>query len=552
MSDPVLAVENMQKSFNGITANDGIDLTVQRGACHGIIGPNGSGKTTLFDIITGFQRPDAGRVLFDGTDVTGTTPDKLAQRGLVRSFQQTAPFEELTVRENLLASYTGSLRHGLRVDESTTTRMESLLGVLGLERVERERAADLSGGQQKLLELGRVLMGEPRCVLLDEPTAGVNPGLEQRLRRVLRQIQSEGRTIVLIEHDMSVVEALCDRVSVLDQGRLIADGSFDEVTDMDRVKDAYLGPDALEAVPKSVEGHSQTWSDAGHADSSGADTQVVQGNGCVDSSQAVDTASPGDDSTPAVTTGEEDAKRPSTNDLGNSRELVGANIVAGYGPHTVVDGVSIRSHNGVTCLFGPNGSGKSTLLKTLAGVKSVRSGEIHYGERSLTRMDAQTFIAAGISMVPQRNRIFDGLTVRENLLLGATVLPDDQIDEQFDHVTGILPSLIDWLDRRAGTLSGGEQTLVGIGRAMMSDAAIYLLDEPTSNLDPSRRERIFQVIQRLVDDGNRVILVEHNVTEAMAIADHVYVLASGECQFEGTPDELDSTDQVFEGYLGLE
>jgi branched-chain amino acid transport system ATP-binding protein len=242
MTDTIIETERLTKRFGALTANDGISLSVERGGIRGIIGPNGSGKTTFFNCVTGFLDPDEGRVEFDGTDVTGWKPHEIARRGMARTFQIVSPFKNMTVRQNLLAG-----RAPERVDKQD--RADEILQFLEIEHIAENDAGGISGGQQKLLELGRVLMLDPDCVLLDEPTAGVNPALEKRLLGHLQRLNDDGMTLVLVEHDMSVMQEIADSVSVFDQGQYIAEGSFDEIQQDERVREAYLGSASDEEVP---------------------------------------------------------------------------------------------------------------------------------------------------------------------------------------------------------------------------------------------------------------------------------------------------------------
>ncbi|MEF8908222.1 MAG: ABC transporter ATP-binding protein, partial [Haloarculaceae archaeon] len=242
MSQRQLAVENLTKTFGAVTAVDDVTLSFEAGLSHGVIGPNGSGKTTLFDLITGFQTPDSGTVEFAGRDVTGDGPDRLARRGLVRTFQIVSPFEGLTVRENLHSVYTDGLgASGLTVSEETADRAERVLEDLDLTAVADHEASDISGGQAKLLELGRVLMLDPDCLLLDEPTAGVNPATQRRVLDALRAVNDRGTTLIIIEHDMRVIDEVADRITVLSGGRVLTRGSFSEVVADEQVRDAYIG-----------------------------------------------------------------------------------------------------------------------------------------------------------------------------------------------------------------------------------------------------------------------------------------------------------------------
>lgn len=242
MTEPILQTDDLTKRFGALTANDRISLSVERGTIRGIIGPNGSGKTTFFNCLTGFHEPEEGRVVFDGTDVTGWKPHRIAREGMVRTFQIVSPFKNMTVRQNMLAG-----RVPDRVEKQA--RADEVLEFLDIDHIAENDAGGISGGQQKLLELGRVLMLDPDCVLLDEPTAGVNPALEKRVLEHIQELNDEGMTFVVVEHDMSVMRTIADSVSVFDQGEYIAEGPFDQVQQDDRVRRAYLGASADEGAP---------------------------------------------------------------------------------------------------------------------------------------------------------------------------------------------------------------------------------------------------------------------------------------------------------------
>lgn len=201
----------------------------------GIIGPNGSGKSTLFNLITGVYRPDAGRILFQGRDVTGRKPHWIARLGLGRTFQIPSLFHNMTTYENLLAA-------AVEADwRNAPQRADAVLQFLSLDHVRDERADNLSGGQQKLLELARVLMRDPSLLLLDEVTAGVHPLLRGVILDTVRDLRTRGTTFLVIEHDMELVRTICDRIIVMDSGQIVATGTFDEIAANPQVMEAYLG-----------------------------------------------------------------------------------------------------------------------------------------------------------------------------------------------------------------------------------------------------------------------------------------------------------------------
>jgi branched-chain amino acid transport system ATP-binding protein/neutral amino acid transport system ATP-binding protein len=252
MTAPILEVRGLVRRFGGVVALDGLDLAVRRGTVTALIGPNGAGKSTAFQCISGVIRPDAGSVLFDGADITGARPDRVTRAGLVRSFQIARGIPRLTVLENLLLYGQGQPGESAfaamlgpaalrRREEALRARAEAIAARLNLARVLDNQAAALSGGQKKLLEIGRALMAEPRLLLLDEPVAGVNPTLAAEIAQHIAHLRDEGMTVLVVEHHMDFVASLCDPVIVMAEGRLLAEGAFAALADDARVQEAYMG-----------------------------------------------------------------------------------------------------------------------------------------------------------------------------------------------------------------------------------------------------------------------------------------------------------------------
>jgi len=233
----LLEVRGLRRTFGGLVAVDDLSFAVEDGEIAGLIGPNGSGKTTTFNLITGFLKPDGGEAVFDGRTITSKKPYEIATLGLGRTFQTTKPFGRLTVFENMLIPNT---ERGTYTQEQEEY-IWSILDELDLDHVADHDADELSGGQQKLLEIARVLMLDPELVLLDEPAAGVNPALMDDIIDRVKALNAGGTTFLVVEHDMAVVEELCERVIVMDNGRKIASGTFDEVRTDEQVREAYLG-----------------------------------------------------------------------------------------------------------------------------------------------------------------------------------------------------------------------------------------------------------------------------------------------------------------------
>ena len=249
-----LLVRGLIKQYGGITAVDGVSFSVEEGSLTGLIGPNGAGKSTTFDLITGVQAPDAGRVHFRGRDITGMATHEIAKLGLVRTFQIARELDEMTVLENVMLAPKGQVGESLWRSVTPGARGEVVaqerellerawetLEFFSLDHLAEEYAGNLSGGQRKLLEMARVLMTDPDTVLLDEPLAGVNPTLSNQLLERIHDLREDGLTFLLVEHDMDVVMNHCDPIVVMHQGRVLSEGSPEEIRDDERVIDAYLG-----------------------------------------------------------------------------------------------------------------------------------------------------------------------------------------------------------------------------------------------------------------------------------------------------------------------
>jgi branched-chain amino acid transport system ATP-binding protein len=249
--DPILVADGVTRRFGGLTAVDVDHVEVQRGAITALIGPNGAGKTTFFNLLTGFDRPDGGRWRFDGHDMEGVAAHQTARLGMVRTFQLTKSLARLSVLENVKLGATG--QKGERFftallkplwgaqEKEIEERAEELLVRFKLDHMRDEFAGSLSGGQRKLLEMARALMVEPTMVMLDEPMAGVNPALTQSLLEHVKSLRSDGMTVMFVEHDMDVVHDISDWVIVMAEGRVIAEGTPDQISANPQVIDAYLG-----------------------------------------------------------------------------------------------------------------------------------------------------------------------------------------------------------------------------------------------------------------------------------------------------------------------
>lgn len=249
----MLSIINLEKNFGNLKALDRVSLDVDDDSIVGLIGPNGSGKTTLFNVVSGFYEKDGGEVYFKGERIDGLTPDSIAEKGLCRTFQVAKAPEKLTVLENMMLAAKNQIGENpfsalfmrmrtSKIEKANLARAMELLEVLQLVDLKNEYAGELSGGQKKLLSLGRVFMLNPDLILLDEPTAGVNPTLTMQLMKVIKELQKkEHKAVFIIEHSMKVISGICDKVFVLNFGKKMTEGTPAEIQQDEQVLAAYLG-----------------------------------------------------------------------------------------------------------------------------------------------------------------------------------------------------------------------------------------------------------------------------------------------------------------------
>ncbi len=251
MSDVILETRNLTKEFKGFTAVNDVNLQVQRGHIHALIGPNGAGKTTCFNLLTKFLVPTSGQLLFNGNDITASKPAQIARMGIIRSFQISAVFPHLSVLQNVrigLQRQLGSSFHFWRSERSLSCldeRAMALLAEVDLASFADTITVDMPYGRKRALEIATTLAMEPELMLLDEPTQGMGHEDVHRITELIKKV-SKGRTILMVEHNMSVVSGICDRISVLQRGAMLAEGSYAEVSSNPQVMEAYMGTTSAE------------------------------------------------------------------------------------------------------------------------------------------------------------------------------------------------------------------------------------------------------------------------------------------------------------------
>jgi ABC-type branched-subunit amino acid transport system ATPase component len=247
---PLLEIKGIMKRFGGLVALDGVNFQMEEGELRGLIGPNGAGKSVMFKIIAGFHAPTQGRIIYQGTDITGWSASHVAERGLIRTFQETTLFQEFTVFENILVGchvkarsnlFSALFRRDRQKQEMAEARANEVMEFMGLSDRRDQLALNLPLGSQRALAVAIALAAEPKLLLLDEPFAGMNPEETSKMMGLVKKVQESGITIILVEHDMKAVMGLCERIMVLNFGKLLAEGSPEQIRSNDQVIEAYLG-----------------------------------------------------------------------------------------------------------------------------------------------------------------------------------------------------------------------------------------------------------------------------------------------------------------------
>ncbi len=501
---PLLKVSEVSVRFGGLQALDAVDLEVAGGEIHGLIGPNGAGKTTLFNVITGLQSPTQGSVRLGTHDVTRAKPHVRSRLGLGRTFQRLELFGTLTARENVQMAAEVQ-RSKLASDRTPAEEARYQLGRVGILHVADEPTDSLPTGLARLVEVARALATSPNTLLLDEPSSGLDATETHDLGGVLAQLASEGMGILLVEHDMSLVMGVCSRVDVLDNGQIIARGDPVSVRANSAVQEAYLGGETP-SVPDDVRAPS---------DRIGSPVS---------------------------------ATRPRSSEIA----LSASDVRASYGRIEVLHGVSLEVPKGsALALLGPNGAGKTTLLKAISGQLPLTAGTVEVRGSGLGRNATERLARSGVCMIPEGRSIFPNLTVTENLLMYTfrrSGLKSSWVEER---AIERFPLLGGRRKQVAGTLSGGEQRMLSLARALTTDPDILLLDELSMGLAPLIVEELYGFVGQLVaSEQLTIVMVEQFVQTALSIADRAAIMVNGELVQEGEPDEI--RDEVVGAYLGAE
>jgi ABC-type branched-subunit amino acid transport system ATPase component len=503
-AEPLLRAESLVVRFGGHLAVNEVSLDAHAGRITGLIGPNGAGKTTTFNALCGLQPLTQGQVSFGGQDITKLKPHQRARRGLARTFQRLETFSLLTVRENILAGAEFRTRSA-RGAGPPAARTDELIERLGLGDVADDRVDALPTGRARLVEVGRALANQPRLLLLDEPSSGLNEAETAELATVLRELADDGLAVLMVEHDMSLVMGSCEDIYVLDFGSTIAVGAPAEIQRDERVRAAYLGDDAPATTPN--EAH-----------------------------QVALSAHPGPEVMGQAHLPVEPREAP---------VLEVRNLCAGYGDFDVIDGVSFEIETGqVFALLGPNGAGKTTTLKVIAGLLPASEGTVAICGRPIGGADAFALARAGLCMVPEGRGVFPNLTVAENLQM-ASFTGTDRRDIE-DVAYGRFPRLAERRNQTAGTMSGGEQQMLAMARALATEPALLVLDELSMGLAPLVVHELYEQVAEIAATGLSILVVEQFAHEVLGVADVAAIMVHGRITTVGAPETVaDALEQAY-------
>jgi ABC-type branched-subunit amino acid transport system ATPase component len=539
--DVVFDIEHVSLRFGGVVSLNDVSMQMMRGEILAVIGPNGAGKTSLFNSLTGVYTPQEGRISLVGrpgaqpVSVIGKKTHVISHLGVARTFQNIRLFPALTALENVKVGVETRQKSGpisamlgmpwqRREERMSTSTAYDLLRDVGLREKANELAGSLAYGEQRRLEIARALGTDPGVLLLDEPAAGTTPVEKRDLAELIARINSDrGISVLLIEHDMRLVMSIAHRIVVLNFGGKIAEGTPQQIQRDPIVIAAYLGSSEEEAAQQAKDQPALHLID------------LKAGGEDLDRGSAPATASAA-------------VKEPSTSAVGALLDV--DDIEVRYGAIRALKGVSFHVKEGeIVALLGANGAGKTTTQRAVSGMLRPTLGSITYDGRRVDGIPAHELIGLGICHVPEGRHVFPRMSVAENLEMGAFRFKrTDQAD--LDRVLELFPRIKERLKQTSGTLSGGEQQMLAIGRALMGKPRLILLDEPSMGLAPLIVAQIFEIIREINRQGVTVLLVEQNAAQALALADRGYVLETGEIVLEGSGQELLADDRIRAAYLG--
>jgi branched-chain amino acid transport system ATP-binding protein len=515
----VLRAAGLTKRYGGIVAIDRVDLTLRSGEVCGIIGPNGAGKSTLVGLLGGALSPTAGRIYFNGSDVTSLPASERARRGIGRTYQIPRPFLDMTVEENLLvAQYSLSPLIGTRAAHA---QCRSVLERTGLADAAHTPARALPLLRRKRLEVARALALRPKLLLLDEVGAGLVDAEVGELIGLIHSLVAEIPTIVIIEHVIRVVRECCQRLVVLNFGRQLAEGLTSQVLESDEVAAVYLGTG--QGSPKTDPGA----------------TASTAGPAVVRSGQRA-----------GALVDQTGAGQPAAS--GAAAPLLRLDAIsAAYGQAKALNDIDLLVEAGqAVAILGPNGAGKTTLAKVISGMIKPSSGSMVLNGEDVTGSSAHVLAESGIAHCMEGRRIFQPLTVEENLLIAARGVSRVEQLRRLEEMYLLFPALAERKAASGTAISGGQQQMLAIARALMAKPRLVIFDEISLGLSPIVVDRLYQALSELRAAGLTMLIVEQDMDRALDLVDYVHVLEHGSIALSGSPREVKANPRLRHLYIG--
>jgi branched-chain amino acid transport system ATP-binding protein len=518
---PLLEVFGIVKRYGGLVAIDHVDLRLEPDTITGVIGPNGAGKSTLIGLIGGAVVPSEGSIRLDGQDISRLPASERARAGIGRTYQIPRPFLDMTVEENLeVAQY--SIQPFIRAAVARDERA-ALLKRTGLADVASQPARALPLLRRKRLEVARALALKPRVVLLDEVGAGLVDSEITELIALIHSIADPRTAIVIVEHVLRVVRECCPRSMVLNFGKKLVEGPTMEIFANDEVAAVYLGTGgSRERAASSANAIDAEAQSPVHVAGPEAERGVM--------SSLIAARSAGSSGVPLL-------------------DLQG--ICSGYGQARVLKGIDLAIPEGqAVAILGANGAGKTTLARTIGGAITPTSGVLRIDGKDVSGRSPHRIAELGIAHCMEGRRIFPTLTVQENLLIAARNADASAAGDRLDAVYDLFPVLAERKDQGGTSMSGGQQQMLAIGRALMSRPRLIIFDEISLGLAPVVMDKLYEALAVLKQAGMTLIIIEQDVDRALALADHAYVLEHGVFGLSGAPHKIAADPRLRHIYIG--
>ncbi len=482
----ILEFIGVQKHFGGILATDNVSFNVENNEVLGLIGPNGAGKSTILHLIVGLHKPDSGKIKFFGEEIQRLPIHRRIKKGIAVMFQHSRPLKRQSVLENIKLALLDD-RVSVRFPKDLDEKAEELARRVSLQDYLNKHPDELPFGIIRRMELAKALALKPKLLLLDEPFAGLNHSEVREFSDIIDSIKKQGFSIILIDHNVKAVYNMVERIVAIHSGKIIAIGSPQDVISDPEVKRVFLGEETKVAIEEKNESFAEV--------------------------------------------------------------MLNINIKSlKYQKAEALRNIELEVKRGqFVSIVGLNGAGKTSLLKSIFSLVKY-DGEIYFGDVALHKLKTSDIVNLGIAFVPETRELFKYLSVEENLEISVHDLSRKAIKARLEEVYSIFPRLHERRKQMAGTLSGGEQQMLAIARALVKKPQLIVMDEPTLGLAPIILEEISKVLDYMHRELDlTILLAEQNLHFALKHSDRVYLLEHGNLMCGCTKEEF--ADRIGDKFL---